>query len=150
MGRPTKLDSAAKKRILELAPNHSLSEIAEALAAEGIEVGRSTVSRFLKAEWKGRAEETRGIVQDKLRAGVTTDLDVLERMRNTLDNWWQGLNTDGTEMRPPPRVSERLMVIDRLTTILDKRLKYSGADPGDGDKTLRIEFVDPDDEPETE
>ena len=147
MGR-VKLDDAAKQRILGMAPDHSLGQIVEVLAADGIDVNRSTVSRLLKRIRHERGEETRHIVQSNLAKGLLNDLEVLERVRNALDNWWQGCEIDGKPMQRLPRVSERLMVIDRLATIIDKRLKYSGADPADGDKTMQIAFVDPDGETE--
>ncbi len=126
-----KVSDAAIARIIELGPSHSNRQIAAILAEEGENVSPSTVGRILNEERVERARVSREIVNEHIQRTVSTDLEILEEMRDQLNNWRQGLDDDGKPLVPKPRMTQRLPVMDRLNRVIDTRLKYSGADPAD-------------------
>ena len=132
-----KITPEIAERIMELAPYHSSRQIAEILFNEaGISISHTAVANVIREQRRERAEVSKGIVQDYLKTALPTDLEMLQKARDMLGAW---LTNDNL------RISERLMVIDRLTKVIDTRLKYSGA--GEQDAEIVVKWAD-DDEPE--
>lgn len=122
---PLKITPEIAERIMALAPTMSNRQIAEELAKSGIELSHMSVSRCIRSQRKERAEQTKAIVQEHIRVTVPTDLEILQEIRDQLNTWRKDENL---------RVSERLMVIDRLNKVIDTRLKFSGAGEPDDDE----------------
>lgn len=120
------------EKIMSLAPSHSNRQIAAALEQAGIRLSHTSVAKFIRSQRKERAEQTKAIVQEHIRVTVPTDLQILQEIRDQLNEWRKDDSL---------RVSERLMVIDRLNKVIDTRLKFSGAEEPDND-----EFADMTDE----
>lgn len=111
--------------IMSWAPTMSNRQIAQRLGEEaGLTISHVAVSKFIKEQRKERAETTKAVVQDYIRITVPTDLEILQEMRDQLNAWRKDENL---------RISERLMVIDRLRQVIDTRLKFSGAGEPDKD-----------------
>lgn len=107
------------EEILRMSTTMSNRQIAEELTRRGTKISHTAVSKFIKEQRQERAETTKAIVQEYIRTTVPTDLEILEQIRDQLNDWRQ--NDD-------LRVTERLMVIDRLNKVIETRLKYSGAE----------------------
>lgn len=138
MARPNKIEQAGLlDKVLELAMHHGSREIAQILKRDyGLEISHVSVHKLIKGIRKEQAEQVKAVVQEHIRATVPTDLEILQRIRDQLDARAQ----DGQL-----RISERLQVIDRLTRVIDTRLKYSGA--GQQDAQIVVKWAD-DDEPQ--
>ena len=126
-----RLSAALLQRIQDLSANHSNRQIAAILTDEGTPVSYATVSRVLQEERKERSAVSRKIVTEHIQRTVPTDLLILEQTRDQLNRWRLNCDDDGEPMDPPLRISERLLVIDRLNSTIGQRLKHSGADPAD-------------------
>ena len=113
------------EHIMSLAPTMSNRQIAEELSKAGVSISHVSVGRFIRSQRKERAEQTKAIVQEHIRVTVPTDLEILQEIRDQLNAWRKDANL---------RVSERLMVIDRLNKVIDTRLKFSGAGEPDDDE----------------
>lgn len=109
--------------IIALSATHSIRQIESVLDSQGIKISRSTIGNIVKENRSERAGMTKEVVQEHIVKTVMTDLDILEDMRNQLNEYRQSGNL---------RISEKLMCIDRLNKVIDTRLKYSGA--GEPDK----------------
>lgn len=120
-----KITPDVAERIMALAPTMSCRQIAEELARDGIEISHNSVARCLRGQRKERAEQTKSIVREHIRITVPTDLEILQEIRDQLNIWRKDDSL---------RVSERLMVIDRLNKVIDTRLKFSGAGEPDDDE----------------
>ena len=113
------------EKIMSLAPSHSNRQIADILKQAGIQLSHTSVAKFIRSQRKERAEQTKVIVQEHIRVTVPTDLQILQEIRDQLNEWRKDDSL---------RVSERLMVIDRLNKVIDMRLKFSGAEEPDNDE----------------
>lgn len=120
------------EKIMSLAPSHSNRQIADILKQAGIQLSHTSVSKFIRSQRKERAEQTKVIVQEHIRVTVPTDLQILQEIRDQLNEWRKDDSL---------RVSERLMVIDRLNKVIDMRLKFSGAEEPDGGPIEWVELV---------
>jgi len=120
-----KITPAVGERIMALAPTMSNRQIAEELGKDGIDISYTRVWRYINSQRKERAEQTKAIVREHIRTTVPTDLEILQEIRDQLNEWRKDDSL---------RVSERLMVIDRLNKVIDTRLKFSGAEEPDNDE----------------
>ena len=136
MSRLTKIEALGLgNRVLTMAgEGKSSREIVSILAREGIPVSQPSAIRFLNAVRRDRAAVTRAVVSEHLKDTLSTDLEILQEIRDTLLAWWR---SEGL------RVSERLLVMDRLLKVIDTRMKYSGA--GDEDRTIIVRRLSDDD-----
>lgn len=101
-------------------------EIAEMLnTVKGVKLSYVSVNSWLKSVRQERAETTKAVVQETIKATVPADLEILENIRDQLNNYRLGKDENGLPIRL--KVSEKLLCIDRLNKVIDTRLKYSGA-----------------------
>lgn len=122
--------------ILALSATQSNREIESELARQGIKLSRTTIGKIINEHRQERAATTKETINEHIKHTVTTDLDILQKQRDKLYEWF---NDDGL------RISERLMCSDRLNKVIDTRLKYSGAEELDEkDRTLHIKWGDDD------
>ncbi len=142
MARPRALTPEQEQRVIELSAHYSNRQIVQLLTEEGVAVSIGPIARLLSTERKERAEVTREVARESLRQHVLSDLDILQASRDQLNNWRQNLDEGGVPLDPPLRIGERLLIIDRLRNIIAERLKAGGVI--DGENTIRIAFVDPD------
>ncbi len=126
MARPSKIDQLGlAEKVLSLALTRTSREISAILKAEDkADVSHVAVARYIKGVRQERAEQTKALVQDAIKATVPRDLQILEQVRDQLDDWRRD---------PKMKIKQKLQVIDRLRKVLDLRLKYSGAGEGPGD-----------------
>lgn len=85
-----------EERILDLSLGRTSSQVAELVTAElqakGIQdqISQPTVSRFLRKVRASRAEETRNIVQEHIKAHVPKDLEAIEEIELWLLDRFRG------------------------------------------------------------
>jgi hypothetical protein len=105
--------------ILEMAGHQLTSrEIGAQLQEErGIAISHGTVARYLRGVRDARADDSGAVAQQYLRSSLPTDLELLAEVRDQLDAWRKDEKL---------RISERLMVIRTLNTIISTRLRFSG------------------------
>ena len=104
--------------IMGLSATHSIRQIQTVLDSQGIKLSSATIGNLIKANRDERAGMTKEVVFEHIKKTVVTDLDILEEMRNQLNNY---------RSNPELKISEQLQCIDRLNKVIDTRLKYSGA-----------------------
>ncbi|MBP2635041.1 MAG: hypothetical protein H6Q72_948 [Firmicutes bacterium] len=109
-------------QIMGLAAMNSNRQISEILSKQGINLTHVTIGKIIKENRQERTEATKETINEHIKQTVTTDLDILQNTRDKLYNWFKDDNL---------RISERLMCLDRLTKVIDTRLKYSGASEPD-------------------
>ena len=116
--------------IMGLSATHSIRQIQTVLDSQGIKLSSATIGNLIKANRDERAGMTQEVVFEHIKKTVVTDLDILEDMRNQLNEY---------RANPDLKVSEKLQCIDRLNKVIDTRLKYSGAgDPKKDDETAEM------------
>ncbi len=109
-------------KVLSLSATHTSRQISARIREEdGVCLAYTTVARFLKGIRAVRAELSRGLLQEQMRADVPHDLEILRALRDQLVIW---MLDDGLGL------AERLPVIDRLQRVIDTRLRYSGLEEG--------------------
>lgn len=120
MARANKIDELGLgSEILELASKGKSSrEIVAILAAKGYAISQPSVARYLASVRRERAEATKAIVRDHIRATVPSDLAALDTIIAQEMAWFRD------ESR---KLSERLAVAKELRQTIDTKLKYSGA-----------------------
>ncbi len=106
--------------IIGLSATHSLREIESTLDSQGIKLSRTTIGKIIAGNRKERSEQTKEVVNEHIKHTLTTDLDILQNMR---DEIYQMFLNEDKILRP----SERLMCADRVNKVIDTRLRYSGA-----------------------
>jgi len=106
-------------QILALSATMSNRQIETYLSNQGIKVSNVSIGKIINEHRKERSAQTKETINEHIKQTVTTDLDILQNTRDKLHNWFNDDNL---------RISERLMVFDRLNKVIDTRLKYSGAD----------------------
>jgi hypothetical protein len=109
--------------IMGLSATHSIRQIQTILDSQGIKLSSATIGNLVKSNRDERAGMTKEVVTEHIKKTVTTDLEILEDMRNQLND---------LRNSPDLKVGQKLMCIDRLNKVIDTRLKFSGA--GDPDK----------------
>ena len=108
--------------IMGLSATHSIRQIQTVLDSQGIKLSSATIGNLIKANRDERAGMTKEVVFEHIKKTVVTDLEILEEMRNQLNNY---------RSNPELKISEQLQCIDRLNKVIDTRLKYSGASDPD-------------------
>ena len=106
-------------------------EIAQELErVHNVKIAYTSVNNWLKSVRQERAETTKAVVQEAIKATVPRDMEILDEQIAQMDAW---------------RKDERLKIGDRLCVISEQRktiaekLKYSGAgEPDDKDKVIKI------------
>ena len=111
-------------------------EIAALLESEkGVKLAHTTVNGWLKSVRQERTETTKAIVQEKIKATVPRDLEILDEQLVQMDGW----RRDDTL-----KISDRLQVIKEQRATIAEKLKHSGADePMNG---IAFAWVKPNDE----
>lgn len=120
--------------IMGLSATMSSRKIEEYLNTQGIKLSYVTIGKIINEHRKERAEQTKEVINEYIKGGVVTDLEVLEEMRDQLREWFKS---------PGIRISERLMCADRLNKVIDTRLKNCGAGETDGkDVHINVNIVE--------
>ena len=114
-----KVTAEIAAQIMGLSAMNTNRQIAEILTKQGIKLSHVTIGKLIKENRAERAEATKETIAEHIKHTVTTDLDILQKQRDKLYEWF---NDDSH------RISERLMCLDRLNKVIDTRLKYSGAE----------------------
>ena len=143
VARPNLIEQAGLSSLVaELLDRHTNAQITEILTRDhGLKISWRAVENYTARLRAERGRQTRAAVQAAIAPTVTTDIATLDTAIRKLREWFADESL---------RRSERLLVVRELRQVIDTKLKYSGADPADGDKTMQIAFVDPDDDGETE
>jgi len=136
MARASKIERLGLgERILAMAAEGKSSrEIAACLAAENISLSQPSIIRFLSSVRKERAETTKAIVEERLRANLPRDLDILDDVIRQEKEWF-----DSEQLS----LSQRVMVAKELRQAIDTKLKYSGA--GEQEQQIVVRWADDDD-----
>jgi len=115
-----KLTLDLQKKVLELSISHSSYAIARILAQEhNLKISPQAIRKFLQSARRERAETTRAIVQEQIARTVPRDLELLERLRETL----AAKVFEGGEPDP-----ERwYKAVRELRQTIEARLEVSGA-----------------------
>ena len=123
------------ERILAMAgEGKSSREIAARLAAENISLSQPSIIRFLSSVRKERSETTKAIVEERIRANLPRDLDILDDVIHKEKEWF-----DSEQLT----LSQRVMVAKELRQAIDTKLKYSGA--GEQEQQVIVKWADDDD-----
>jgi hypothetical protein len=119
------------EKVLCLSATKSARDIEAILLAEdGVTISYRSIANFVKDVRQERAEATRALVQEHIKATVPTDLETLDMLINREREWF---NDEGL------KVSEKLMVAKELRQTIDTKLKYSGAgEMGDQVVTIKL------------
>lgn len=126
-----KINTETISLIMGLTATMSSRKIAEQLNNQGIKLSYVTIGKIINEQRKERAEQTKETVNEHIKHTLTTDLDILQNMRDEIYNMFQDHN-----LRP----SERLMCADRVNKVIDTRLKYSGASEGGANGNISVSF----------
>jgi len=104
--------------IMGLAATHSNRQIADILSSQGVQLSHVTIGKLIKEQRSERAASTKEAVNEHIKKTVLTDLEILQSMRDQLDELRQSPNL---------KIGQQLLCMDRLNRVIDTRLKYSGA-----------------------
>jgi len=141
MARPNKIDqNNLSEVVLELATTKTSRQIAEYLKQKyGVEIGYGAVARYIKEIRQERAEQTKALVQEKIKVTVPRDLDILDELIAQELNWFKSAEID---------IGGKLVVAKELRQTIDTKLKYSGAGVNESEITLKLYDFDTDVYPE--
>lgn len=104
-------------------------EIAALLdTVKGVKVSHASVNSWLKSVRKERAETTKAVVQEAIKATVPRDLEILDEQILQMDVWRRDDSL---------KISDRLQVIKEQRATIAEKLKHSGAGE-DTSKELNI------------
>lgn len=119
------------EKVLGLSATMSSREISALLKAEhGVNISYQAINNFVKGVRAERAEQTKAIVQEHIKATMPTDLDTLDRLIKQELEWF-----DDPEQKHNLKISEKLQVAKELRQTIDTKLRYSGAaEPTGGNK----------------
>lgn len=131
-----KITPDIEAQIMALSVNNSNRQIETILSKQGIKLSNVSICKVINLHRKERAEATKETINEHIKKTVTTDLDILEETRDKLHKWFKDEEL---------RVTERLMVFDRLNKVIDTRLKYSGAEERDSDLNIKVSVNNADD-----
>ncbi len=131
MARPNKIDQLGlAEKVLSLAATKTTREIARILKDEdGADISHVAVARYIQGIRQERAEATRALVQEAVRATVPRDIEILAEIIDQAYAWY----TD-----PNLKISEKLQVMKPLLQAIEIQLRYSGA--GDAGTTVVVNF----------
>lgn len=141
VARPNKIDqNGLSEVVLELATTKTSRQIAEILKCNhGVEIGHVAVARYIQGVRQERAEQTKALVQEKIKATVPRDLEILDEMIAQEHTWFKSPSLD---------VGEKLAVAKELRQTIDTKLKYSGAGIPENEITVKLYDFDADAYPE--
>jgi len=141
VAKPNKIDqNGLSEVVLELATTKTSRQIAEYLKQEyGLEISHAAVARYIRDMRQERAEQTKALVQEKIKATVPRDLDILDELIAQELSWFKAKSME---------TSEKLAVAKELRQTIDTKLKYSGAGAGENEITLKLYDFDADAYPE--
>lgn len=143
MARPNKIDQLnLAEDVLELALTKTSREISAILKAKhGVDVSHVAVARYIQGMRKERAEATKAVVQEHIRATVPTDLQTLDQIIAQEVDWFKSVDLD---------IAAKLAVAKELRQTIDTKLKYSGAGGGEPEITVKLYDFDADGYPDPE
>lgn len=137
MAALSKIDSLGLGEfVLELAGHGKGSrDIAQELEhVHNVKIAYTSVNNWLKSVRKERAETTKAVVQDAIKATVPRDLEILDEQIAQMDAWRKDDSL---------KISDRLYVISEQRKTISEKLKYSGAgeaSPGDALNSIADEL----------
>ena len=124
-----KLVGIIAERAIELSATHTNVKISQVLKEEfGIDVSAEAIRQFLKGIRQDRAEQTKALVQEHIRATAPGDLKTLDLIIAQEKEWFE---SEGL------KISEKLAIAKELRQTIDTKLKYSGAAEGENEFILR-------------
>lgn len=131
MARPNKIDQhGLSEVVLGLATTMTSRQISEKLKQEyGVDVSHVAVARYIKDIRQERAEQTKALVQDKIKATVPRDLDILDELIAQELEWFKGGDME---------IIDKLSVAKELRQTIDTKLKYSGAGVQENELTVKL------------
>ncbi|NPV80728.1 MAG: hypothetical protein HPY52_10710 [Firmicutes bacterium] len=141
MARPNKIDqNGLSEVVLEMATTMTSRQISEKLKREyGVDISYVAVARYIKDVRQERAEQTKALVQEKIKATVPRDLDILDELIAQELGWFKA-----GEME----INDKLVVAKELRQTIDTKLKYSGAGVPENELTVKLYDFDDDAYPE--
>jgi len=119
---------------------HSNRQIEATLASQGIKVSRTTIGKFIKETERERGVPTKEAASEYIKKTVMADLKMLEDMRDQLNAWRLGRDDNGKPIKL--RVTEKLMVIDRLNRVIAMRLDRCGVNEDDEETAMDFNLFD--------
>ena len=129
------IPEALEPAVLEQAASGKTSrQVAAWLEAEhGIKTSHTTVVRLLQERRQERAEVTRQVVQERVAATVTVDLDLLERhgaeLSELVGHYLERAKSTDGDARDCARVA--LQAVEGLRKLIETKLHFAGAGAGD-------------------
>lgn len=131
MARPNKIDQhGLSEVVLGLATTMTSRQISEKLQQEyGVDVSHVAVARYIKDIRQERAEQTKALVQEKIKATVPRDLDILDELIAQELEWFKGGDME---------IIDKLSVAKELRQTIDTKLKYSGAGVQENELTVKL------------
>ena len=126
-----KIAGDIETRIIELSPTSSNGQIAEKIQAEfDVSISAEAIRKYLKTIRQDRAETTKALVQETIKATVPRDLEILDEQIMQMDEWRKDDDL---------KISDRLQVIKEQRATIAEKLKHSGAEEKE-DKELVIKW----------
>ena len=126
-----KIAGDIETRIIELSPTSSNGQIAEQIKAEfDVSISAEAIRKYLKTIRQDRAETTKALVQETIKATVPRDLEILDEQIMQMDEWRKDDDL---------KISDRLQVIKEQRATIAEKLKHSGAEEKE-DKELVIKW----------
>ena len=106
-------------------------EIAQELVrVHNVQIAYTSVNNWLKSIRQERAETTKAVVQETIKATVPRDLEILDEQIMQMDEW----RKDGGL-----KISDRLQVIKEQRATIAEKLKHSGANEDTSkDRVIKI------------
>lgn len=100
-----------------------------------VKISPQGIYKHIRIARKQRAEIAKKVVQDYMQDSLPSDLELL---KNILEDLKQKYNDEDISL------NNKIKIANQINTIVNTRLKYSGA--GTDDKEIAIKFVSDDDE----
>ena len=135
MGRPNKIDqNGLAEVVLELAVTKTSRQIAEILKQEhGVEIGHVAVARYIQGMRQERAQATKALVQEHIKATVPKDLELLDAIIEDLRKHYfeEQSAVISDDAGNKLALSDKLAVSREIRQTVATKLRYSGAgEPG--------------------
>jgi ribosomal protein S15P/S13E len=139
--RLAKLTGEVAEQVIAWSPTLTNTQIVDKLKEEyGITISNEGVRKFLKSIREERAEQTKALVQDTIKATVPRDLEILDEGIKQLREWFKSCKEDKDAEDIP--INTKLQVWKELRETITTKLKHSGASEEEKDKTLTIKWDD--------
>lgn len=137
MAKPNKIDQLGlSEKVLELATTNTSRGISMYLQKQhNVDISHVAVARYIQGTRKERAETTKALVQETIKATVPKDLELLERLR---DEQAELVFNPITKSEDPELW---LKATKELRATIESRLKHSGAEEqSDDNKGMVVVF----------